>query len=107
MSAINHTIANSHDGNTLSMFEYWDFMRMNVNVQQTEGGSYVPLINVKDKEATLILSKFTFQISPSNKYAVNSMYNAYLKLNIERTFLFNTDNATDILTHIFLGDKYS
>ena len=91
MTAINHTIANSHDGNTLSMFEYWDFMRMSVNAQQAEGELEMLLINIKAKETIPISFRFTFQISPASKYAVTYLHNAYLSLDIEPQFLYIID----------------
>ena len=64
MTSLNKSVANSPDGNALSMFEYWQLLESSVYTQQAEVGSYDPIKVVTSKEATQISGNLTFQVSP-------------------------------------------
>jgi hypothetical protein len=77
MISLTKSVANSPDGNILSMFEYWELLESSVFTQQAETGSYDSVKVVISKKATPISGNLTFQISPGSKFAVNDLHNAY------------------------------
>jgi hypothetical protein len=93
MTSLNRSVANSLDGNVLSMSEYWQLMESSVYTQQAEVGSYDPIKVVTSKEAVPISGNLTFQISPGSRFAVNDLHNAYLRLEVERNFLYTNSGA--------------
>jgi hypothetical protein len=50
---------------------------------------------VTSKEAIPISGNFTFQVSPSSRFAGNDFYNAYLRLFFERTFTYTNSGAVN------------
>jgi hypothetical protein len=108
MTSLNKSVANSSDWNTLSMLEYWQLLELSVYTQQAKTGSYDPIKEVTSKEANPISGNLTFQVSPGSKFAVNDLHNAYIGLNVERTFIY-TNNAGAAVAHdlvAFIGDKH-
>jgi hypothetical protein len=61
MTSLNKSGANSPDGNTLSMFEYWKLIESSVYTKQAETGSYDPIKVVTSKEATPISGNLIFK----------------------------------------------
>jgi hypothetical protein len=111
MTSLNKSVANSSDGHTLSMFEYWDLLESSVYTQQVQVGSYDLIKVVTSKEATPISGSLTFQASLGSRFAVNDLHNAYLHLEVERNFNY-TNSAGDVFGEgehlkIFLGDKHA
>jgi hypothetical protein len=88
MTTLNKSVVNSPDGYTLSMFEYWDLLESSVYTEQAEVGSYDPIKVVTSKETTPVTGNLTFQVSPVSRFAVNDLHNSYLRLEVERTFLY-------------------
>jgi hypothetical protein len=80
MTSLNKSVANSPDGNVLSMFEYWQLLESSVDTQQAETGSYDPIKVVTSKEATPNSGNLTFQVSPGSKFAVNDLHISYIRL---------------------------
>jgi hypothetical protein len=107
MTSFNKSLANSPNGYTLSMFEYWDLLESSVYTQQAEVGSYDPLKVVTSKEATPVTDNLTFQVLPGSKFAVNDLHNSYIRLEVARTFLYTTSGAAAVNARIFLGDKHA
>jgi hypothetical protein len=109
MTSLNKSVANSPDGNTLSMKEYWKLIESSVYTQQAETGSYDPIKVVTSKEATPVSGNLIFQVSPGSKFSVNDLHNAYLLLDVERKFLYTNIGAgalaNDLLS--FVGDKHA
>jgi hypothetical protein len=52
MTSLNKSIANSPDGDCLSIEDYWSKIESSVKIQQSEGGSYYPISRMVPKEAT-------------------------------------------------------
>jgi hypothetical protein len=50
--------------------------------------SYDPFKVVTSKEGTPISGNLTFQVSLGSRFAVNYLHNAYLHLEVERTFIY-------------------
>jgi hypothetical protein len=75
--------------------------------QQAETGSYDPIKVVTSKEATQISGNLTFQVSPGSRFAVNDLHNSYIRLEVERIFLYTRSAAGALNPNIFLGDKHS
>jgi hypothetical protein len=107
MTSLNKSVANSPDGHTLSMFEYWQLLESSVYTQQAETGSYDPLKMVTSKEAVPISGNLTFQVSPSSRFAVNDLHNAYLLLEVGINFIYTISGADGLTADIilFIGDK--
>jgi hypothetical protein len=84
MSSLNKTSANSPDGNILSIEDYWCLLESSIKVQQSERGSYNPIIRNIPKESTPTSGNLTFQISPGGKFDVYNMHNSYLRLLVTR-----------------------
>jgi hypothetical protein len=103
MTSLNKSIANSPDGHTLLMFENWQLMDSSVFAQQAETGSYEPLKVVTSKEATPVSGNITFQVSRCSRFAVNDLHNAYLYLEVERSFVFTTSGAITNPIQVFIG----
>jgi hypothetical protein len=109
MTSLNKSVANSPDGYTLSMYEYWDLLESSAYAQQAEVGSYDPIKVVSSKEATPISVNLTFHISPGSKFVVNDLHNAYIPLQVERTFIY-TNSAGSAVAHdllVFVRDKHA
>jgi hypothetical protein len=109
MTSLNKSIANSPDGNILSMKEYWELIESSVFTQQAETGSYDPIKVVTSKEATPVTGNLTFQVSPGSKFSVNDLHNAYLRLDVERKFIYTNSGAGALAadTITFVGDKHA
>jgi hypothetical protein len=107
MTSLNKSVANSPDGNVLSMFKYWQLMESSVYSQQAETGSYNPLKVVTSKEATPISGKMTFQVSPGSRFAVNDLHKPYLYLEVGRNFVFTTGGAIGNRLITLIGDKHA
>jgi hypothetical protein len=109
MASLNKSVVNSPDGNILSMKEYWELIESSVFTQQTETGSYDPIKVVTSKEATPISGNLTFQVSPGSKFAGNDLHNAYLRLNIQRTFIYTNNGGAPVAQNLiaFVGDKHA
>jgi hypothetical protein len=60
MTSLNKSVANSPDGNTLSMFEYWQLIESSVFIKQAETGSSDPIKVVTSQEATQMSDNLTF-----------------------------------------------
>jgi hypothetical protein len=102
MTSLNKSVANSRNGNILSMKENWEFIESSVFTQQVETGSYDPIKVVTSKEATPISGNLTFQVSPGSRFVVNDLHNAYLYLDVERTFLILKVQEGLLLLKFFL-----
>jgi hypothetical protein len=61
MSSLNKQGANSPDDNALSIFEYWKLLERSVNTQQSESGSYCPVVKTVAKEGGNISGTFHFR----------------------------------------------
>jgi hypothetical protein len=109
MISLNKSVANSPDGNILSMKEYWELIESSVFTQQAETGSYDPIKVVTSKEATPVSGTLTFQVSPGSKFAVNDLHNAYLRLDVERTFIYTNNTGAAVGQNLvaFVGDKHA
>jgi hypothetical protein len=107
MTSLNKSVANSPDGNILSMFEYWQLMESSVYTQQAETGLYNPMKVVTSREATPVSGNLAFQVSPGSRFAVNDLHNAYLYLEVERNFVFTTGGAIVNPLLTLIGDKQS
>jgi hypothetical protein len=68
MTSLNRSVAHSPDGNTLSMFEYYQLLESSVYAQQAETGSYDPIKVVTSKKATSISGNLSFQVSTSSRF---------------------------------------
>jgi hypothetical protein len=67
------------------------------------------LKKVTSKEAVPISGNLTFQVSPSSRFAVNDLHNAYLLLDVERDFIYTKQGAVAFAadTIVLVGDKYA
>jgi hypothetical protein len=108
-TSLNKSVTNSPDGNTLSMYEYWQLIESSVFNQQAETGSYDPRKVVTSKEGTPISGNLTFQVSPGSKFAVNDLYNAYVRLEVERAFIYTNNAGIPVGQNLvaFVGDKHA
>jgi hypothetical protein len=95
MTSLNKSIANSTDGDYLSIEDYWSKIESSVKIQQSERESYNPISRMVPKEAIPTTGNLTFQISPGSKFDVCDMHNAYLKMRVNRflTDAIDTDPA--------------
>jgi hypothetical protein len=88
---------------------YWQLLESSVYTQQDETGSYDPIKVVTSKEATPISGNLTFQVSSGSRFDVNDLHNSYIRLEIEKTFIYtNSANGTisdDMI--VFIGDKHA
>jgi hypothetical protein len=107
MISLNKSVANSPDGHTLSIFEYWQLLGSSVYTQQGETGSYDPIKVITSKKATPISGNLTFQGSPGSRFNVNDLHNSYIRLEVERTFLYTKSGDGAVNANIFLGDTHS
>jgi hypothetical protein len=109
MTSLKKSVANSPDGNILSMKEYWELIESSVFTQHAETGSYDPIKVVTSKEVTPFSDNLTFQVSPRSKFSVNDLHNAYLRLDVERKFTYTNSGAgaLGVDTLVFVGDKHA
>jgi hypothetical protein len=109
MTSLNKSVSNSPDGNVLSMMEYWQLIESSVFIQQAETGSYDPIKVVTSKEATPVSANLTFQVSPGSKFSINDLHNAYIFLDVERTFIYTNNAGAAVGQNLvaFVGDKHA
>jgi hypothetical protein len=82
-------------------------MEKSAYTQHSGSGSYIPLVKTVAKEGVNISGNVNFQISPNGTLSVYYLYNAYLKFEVEREFVYTTDTQLTQATTVFLGDKHT
>jgi hypothetical protein len=75
--------------------------------QQSELGSYMPLVKTVAKEEGNISGNVNFQISPDRIWTVHDLYNVFLMFDVELEFVLTTDTQLAQITTVFLGDKHA